>query len=200
MLRVRDIMTTDVFTVSPETTVREAMEMLGQRHVGGAPVVSGGKVVGVVSGTDLMAFAAALSGVPTERDAGDYFSGASIADEVETETEPGSEFFSELWDDAGTDVTERMTESGSPEWNALEEHDVSEVMTRSPLTTIASSANADAAADLMRQHGIHRVLVTEGDKLVGVVSALDIATAAADHQFTTRTYVFNAGDDFDRRA
>jgi len=42
MLRLRDIMTTDALTVSPETTVREAMELLARHHVSDAPVVSGG--------------------------------------------------------------------------------------------------------------------------------------------------------------
>ena len=68
MLRLRDIMTTDVLTVSPETSIREAMELLGRHHVSGAPVVSGLKLVGVVSANDLMTFASALPGAPTERD------------------------------------------------------------------------------------------------------------------------------------
>jgi predicted transcriptional regulator len=81
----------------------------------------------------------------------------------------------------------------------LEEHDVSELMTRTPLATLGPDASAEAAAELMRTNGIHRVLVTEGDKLVGIVSALDIATAAADHRFTNRRYVFNRDENFDRR-
>ena len=68
MLRLRDIMTTDVLTVTPEPSVREALELLGMRHVSGAPVVSGGTLLGVVTGTDLMNFVAALPGVPTERE------------------------------------------------------------------------------------------------------------------------------------
>jgi len=41
MLRLRDIMTTDALTVTPETTVREAMELLARHHVSDAPVVGG---------------------------------------------------------------------------------------------------------------------------------------------------------------
>ena len=67
MLRLRDIMTTDVLTVSPELTIRDAMALLSTRHVSGAPVVASGKVVGVLSGTDLLEFAAALPGVPSQR-------------------------------------------------------------------------------------------------------------------------------------
>ena len=193
MLRVRDIMTTDLVTVSPETTVREAMELLGRRHVGGAPVVSGSAVVGVVSSSDLLTFAASVSGVPTRRETSDDWSEPSLAEDVTRGNESTSAFFSEMWEDAGADVVERFDEVNGPEWNALEEHDVSEVMTHTPLTTISPDASAESAADLMRTRGIHRVLVTENDKLVGILTTLDIARAAADHRFVRRTYVFDSG-------
>ncbi len=203
MLPLRDIMTADVVTVTPETTLREAMELLAQRHLSGAPVLSGGKLVGVVSTTDLMAFVAGLSGVPTERDTNDDWGEwpeASIEQEVEQGSEPSSAFFSELWDDAGALVTERIANVAGPEWNVLEEHDVSEVMTCAPLSTLGPDASAGSAADLMRRKGIHRVLITHGDELLGIVSALDIVKAAADHRFTSRTYAFNRDREFDERS
>jgi signal-transduction protein with cAMP-binding, CBS, and nucleotidyltransferase domain len=79
----------------------------------------------------------------------------------------------------------------SPEWNALEEHDVAEVMTRMPLVTLAPDAEVSTAAALMSERGIHRILVTENDCLLGIVSALDIVAAAGRQQLTQRTYVFN---------
>ena len=109
---------------------------------------------------------------------------------------PASAFFSEMWDDAGADTSERMSSLAGPEWNVLEEHDVSEVMTRTPLVTLPPDADVELAAELMRRDGIHRVLVTEGETLVGIVSALDVAKAAADHRLTRRTYVFNRDGDF----
>lgn len=202
MLRVRDIMSTDVVTVGPQTTLREAMELLTQRHMSGAPVVSGEALVGVVTASDLMSFAAAIPGVPTEREVRDEWiewGEPSLADELEDEAAPSGAYFSELWDNAGADVSERLAEVGGPEWNSLEEHDVSEVMTRAPLTTIEPDAFAEDAAELMRRNAIHRVLVTEGDRIVGVVSSLDIARAAAEHRFQTRTYVFNPDPAFDER-
>lgn len=202
MLRVRDIMSTDVVTIEPQATVRDAMELLARRHVSGAPVVSGDVLVGVVSANDLMTFAAALPGVPTERDTHDDWAEwgePSIADEVESETEAPSAYFSDLWEDAGADVSERFADVSTPEWNALEEHDVSEVMTRAPFATLGPDATAQEAAELMRANAIHRVLVTEGDRLVGVVSSLDIARAAAERKLQTRTYVFNPGARFDDR-
>lgn len=56
MLRLRDIMTTDVATATPDLSLREAMEMLSSRHISGAPVTTGGKVVGIFSASDLLSF------------------------------------------------------------------------------------------------------------------------------------------------
>jgi len=193
MLRVREIMTTDVLTLGPETSIREAMEIFARRHVGGAPVVASGKLVGVVTANDLMACASALPGVPTIRDFVDGFDveeSTIVQDAPDDET--GSTFFSDFWEDAGADVVARETTLASPEWNALEEHDVSEAMTRAPLSTLAPESDARLAAAMMRDRRIHRILVTEGDRLVGIVSSLDVAKAVADRKLVDRTYVFNA--------
>jgi CBS domain-containing protein len=162
------------------------MELLSRHHVSGAPVVSGGILVGVVTGNDLMGFAAALSGIPTERESSDGWSDwpeVSVEEEVESQSAPPSAFFSDLWDDSGADMTERFANVGCPEWNALEEHDLSEIMTRMPLKTLAPDATAEEAAEIMQAQNIHRVLVVEHEKLVGIVSTLDIARAAAQHRF-----------------
>jgi CBS domain-containing protein len=202
MLRLRDIMTTDLVTVTPETTIREAMEQLAMHHLSGAPVISGGSLVGVVTTTDLMSFAAALPGVPVERDERDEWGeGAepTVDEQARSEADPSGAYFTALWDDAGADVVTRFDSVAGPEWNSLEEHDVSEVMTTMPLHTLGPDASADAAAEVMRAHGVHRVLVTDGTTLLGIVSALDIARAAAKRQFSSKTYVFNHDQDFRAR-
>ena len=53
MLCAKDIMTHEVFTLEPEATIREAMELLYANHLSGAPVTRGKKVVGVVSMSDV---------------------------------------------------------------------------------------------------------------------------------------------------
>lgn len=197
MRRLRDIMTTDLLTLSPDMNLREAMEELSRHHVSGAPVLSGGKLVGVVSTTDLLDFAATASGVPTERETSDAWDDASASlDEDEAPDEIASSFFVDMWDDAGADATSRATHADTPEWNVLEEHDVSEVMTRPPLVTMGPDEPVGAAALLMADKKIHRILVTEGSRLVGMVSALDVAREAATHPNEVRTYVFDRADDF----
>ena len=51
---VAEIMTTDVVTVSPETSLQSAIQILAEREISGLPVVDGtGDLVGVISETDL---------------------------------------------------------------------------------------------------------------------------------------------------
>ncbi len=57
-LRVRDIMTTDVFTLSRDETLQDAARALSNQRIGGAPVVDNGRIVGVVSKSDLLEVAA----------------------------------------------------------------------------------------------------------------------------------------------
>ncbi|HXP04709.1 MAG TPA: CBS domain-containing protein [Stellaceae bacterium] len=54
-MRAMDVMTTDVITVDPNTTVQDLAKLLAERGISGAPVVdSGGALVGVVSEGDLL--------------------------------------------------------------------------------------------------------------------------------------------------
>mgnify|MGYP001037253963 CR=1 FL=1 len=55
MLKVRDIMTRDVVTVTRETTVAELARIFAERHVSSLPVLdAGGALVGIVTETDLV--------------------------------------------------------------------------------------------------------------------------------------------------
>lgn len=55
MLKARDIMTKDVVTVHPQTTVRALAALLLERKISGVPVVDeAGKVLGVVTESDLI--------------------------------------------------------------------------------------------------------------------------------------------------
>jgi CBS domain-containing protein len=74
MQTVGTIMTKDVFTVQPEMSVRELAQHLSHRRISGAPVVDGqGNLVGVVSQTDLAAFAS--HSLPSERDPQAFYQG-----------------------------------------------------------------------------------------------------------------------------
>ncbi|GFK94206.1 Hypoxic response protein 1 [Fundidesulfovibrio magnetotacticus] len=54
-LRVRDVMSSDVACVPPDTPVSRVMELLLERGVKAVPVVEEGRVAGIVTGGDLLA-------------------------------------------------------------------------------------------------------------------------------------------------
>lgn len=56
MLTLRDIMITDVETAEPDMSLREAMNMLTESHIGGAPVTHAGKIMGIFSASDLLIY------------------------------------------------------------------------------------------------------------------------------------------------
>jgi CBS domain-containing protein len=161
-------------TVEPETTLREVAELLASRHVAGAPVLEGGEVVGVISASDLLEFAAS-----TPR-AGDESAWSEEDDPLAWE-EGGAAavaFYEEKWTGAAADVAGHL-ERLPPEGNAFEEHTAAEVMTRR-LVWIAPDATLREAAALMRRAGVHRLLVLDDGRLVGLVTATDVMDAVAE--------------------
>lgn len=53
-MKVRDLMTTDPITTTPETPLKEAARLMVRHKVSGLPVVAGGKVVGIVTEGDFL--------------------------------------------------------------------------------------------------------------------------------------------------
>ena len=173
MLSVRDLMSTDVVVVSPDLSIRDALELLTERHIGGAPVMTDGRVVGVVTAADLLAFEAGTAPAPVERE-------DQLEEELEDEeTVPPSAFFTDWWTDAGADVVERGRAVAEPEWDVLAEHTVTEAMSTSLLWVAPQEPVARAAA-LMGSREVHRLLVLERGRLVGILTTTDIARAVAD--------------------
>ncbi len=53
-MRVAEIMTANVFTVTPQTPTHECMALMSQKRIRHLPVVDNGKVIGMLSIRDLM--------------------------------------------------------------------------------------------------------------------------------------------------
>lgn len=188
MLRLQDIMTADVVTVSPDLSLRDAIDLLTGRHITGAPVVAGGKVIGVISLTDLAELAAGTPGLPVRH--AELPEWSELIDPFEyVDDEPPAAYFLQLWEDSAADVSERIASPESPEWNALEERTVGEAMNHRVIS-LPPETPVEKAADVMRRAQIHRLLVMRDAQLLGVVSTTDISRAVADHRLTNRIYVF----------
>ena len=197
MLRLEEIMTRELVSVSPELSVREAMELFVAEHLTGAPVIAQNKVLGVVSVTDLLAFAAAPPVIPEELEREAGWEEVEDAAQSQDSDDPAATWFGEPDLNAEADVAERFNDLAvpRPQGDRLAQHTVADVMTHN-VCSLPPTTRVDTAADFMRRAAIHRVLVMEHDKLLGIVTLKDIADAVADHRLTERTYVFGKPGKF----
>lgn len=54
-MKAKDIMTADVITIRPDTTVREVAKLMTEKHISGVPVVDAeGRLLGLLSQSDLL--------------------------------------------------------------------------------------------------------------------------------------------------
>lgn len=182
MVTLRELMSTDVFTVSPSDSLREVADLLTAEHISGAPVAEGSSVIGVISTTDILDFAVSLPGAPVRRESradwGEFEDSMGFG--IPDEDRAAAVYFTELWANAGADVLERFQETDRPEWDVLDEHTVSEAMSRG-LYALSPDTPVNEASRYLLEHDIHRVLVLEDDALVGVVTTSDLVRAIAEH-------------------
>lgn len=176
-IAVRDVMCKDVVTVEPETTLREAADILARGGYGGLPVVAGGQVVGVLSGRDLIDFSASARGRRSFREDVPDWSDRGAWD-AEEDGGPHGTFFLDLWRESGEDLVDRFADDAGTDEDVLDQHVVAEVMTRK-LVTVGPDTPVAGAADLMLETGVHRLLVVEEGRLLGVVTATDLLRVLA---------------------
>ena len=184
MLRLRDIMTTEVLTVSPDLPLRRAVELLVRHHLGGAPVTRGGALVGVLSGMDILGLQASPPPQPGER--GDGIEPVDLVDSLpEEENNEGAGSFWGYWADDAMDLAERLATSEPSAPDALDENTVDAAMTREVLSLPASASVQEGAA-FMTRHRIHRVIIEEGGKLVGIVTTSDVTRVVGERGVGSR--------------
>ena len=176
MTRLKDIMTREVVTVSPEASLRETIGILRAENVNGAPVVQAGQVIGVVSVSDILDFEVQTPVVPMEQQNQEPW-----PTEEETVSGDVPSYFSDGWYNLGIEVAERFSAEGPPDWDVLGDHVVGDVMTRG-LFALPPDTPLDQAGMYMTRRGIHRVLVMDGMRLLGIASASDFVRAVAEHR------------------
>jgi CBS domain-containing protein len=74
---IRDIMTKDVQTVNPESTIKDAAQLMKSNDFGSLPVCEGRKVVGMITDRDI-----AIRGVAEGRDPGSTRVGEVMTKEI----------------------------------------------------------------------------------------------------------------------
>jgi CBS domain-containing protein len=149
-LTARNLMRTDVVTISETATLAEIVQALLDNRITGMPVTDeAGQLVGVVSIRDVLDH---LSDNPAALSLRRGFYAAAPADDDEE------------WD---LDALEIPADDGTT---------ARDVMTADVYAVTAEADLRDVAA-MMVSHGIHRVLVTEGEDYVGLVAAMDVLEA-----------------------
>lgn len=153
MLKVKDIMTKDVVTVTPDTTVRDAATLLAQKGISGVPVVDGAKLVGIFSESDILR---SLSTVKKDiRMVYPSISPLGIAFQEEV---------------SQREMIEAYAEAGRKT--------VGDVMTKS-IVTVDPEATVNDAIRRMTDHSINRLPVLDKGVLVGIVTRGDIIRGLA---------------------
>lgn len=150
--QVRDIMSKDIVTVKPSTTMTDLQNRFANARFGALPVVDrDDKLRGIVSRTDVVR----------------KFS-------LEQSLAELAEFGFETVSDEADDATEAnaLDAISSAVGRRLSKMFASDVMI-SDVITIAPDADTHEAARLMVANRIHRLPVVEDGKLVGIVSAFD---------------------------
>lgn len=147
-MKVRDVMTRQVVTLSPEESIEQAARKLRENRISGAPVVEGERVVGIVSEADLMRL----------------FEGEMSINLVL----PSPLEIIEL----PIKMHRQLKEAAK----RLAARRVADIMTRGVIT-IDEEASIEEAARIMAKHGINRLPVLKEGKLVGIVTRADVIKA-----------------------
>jgi CBS domain-containing protein len=152
---VGDLMQRGVVTIAPDRPLAELDEVLLSHRILGAPVVDHGRLVGIVSRSDVVR---QLS--------------------VERSRIAASAFYLEPFDadDRSDEDYRRVIEAAA---SRIAQLHVRDVMIED-LVTVRPDATLQEIAQAMLDRRIHRVLVTEGGELRGIVSSLDLVGLFAE--------------------
>jgi CBS domain-containing protein len=148
-LTARDVMRSDVVTIDAGRPLGDLEEVLLRHRIQGAPVTEAGKLVGIVSRSDVVRQL-----------------------KLEEEKIAASAFYFEAFD-ADEHRAEDYARVMEATASRVAKLCVRDLMIRD-LVTVTPDAPLQQVAAVMFERRIHRVLVTEGDELRGIVSSLDL--------------------------
>ena len=148
----KDLMTTDIKTVEADWPIDRVAQFLIDHGISGAPVVEDGKLVGVISLTDLARHNSSSGESVSERPTAYY--------RHELEEQYSDEDLDNLHFTEGDETTARQVMT--PQVYDVNEH-----------------TSIQQVAQVMHRGGIHRVFVTEQDQIRGIITALDMLKVVA---------------------
>lgn len=158
-LRAIDLMTPHVKTVEPEMRLSDLEAFFTSQRVSGAPVVSGNRVLGVVSRSDVVRL-------------------VSSADR-QIRTEISFFYYLSPWEDEPRLPDLITHQSSTLLGRRLETLKVRDAMTYR-IVAVAPDASIEELCKEMAAHRVHRVLVVEEETLRGLVSSLDVVRAVSE--------------------
>lgn len=158
-LTAGDVMSPQVMSVGPDLGLPELERAFFDARVSGFPVVEDGRLVGIVSRSDVVR-QLCVEGTRAEELSGYYV-------EVSGFTHP----------------SESLEEIGRRVGARIEKLTVADVMIHD-LVTLGPEAPVSQVAALLLERGIHRVLICEGERLVGIVSSTDLVRLVAEQVLT----------------
>jgi CBS domain-containing protein len=171
---VKDVMKTDVVSVTPETPVRTLLKRLVSAQISGVPVVTEeGEIVGVVSTTDVVRLGAGEK----ELNAAELVWEPLVLPNEDYDEESTVPFFMDTVDFRYP--TQNQTDA-LPE-GVFDGYTVADIMTPAAFAVKPTDTVTDVAKFLL--HGrIHRALVVDGGQLKGIVTAFDLLKAFIDEE------------------
>jgi CBS domain-containing protein len=158
-LRAIDLMTTDIKIVEPEMGLIDLERFFTNERVSGAPVASGGRLIGVVSRSDVVRLLA--------------------REDEQVRLALSFYYYLSPWNKEAAVPDLISHESSTMLTRHLETLTVRDAMTSSILA-VPPDASIEEMCKEMTAHGVHRVLVVEGKTLRGLVSSLDVVRAVAE--------------------
>jgi len=148
-MKIKDVMNKDVIICAPDDTLGHIADLYKKNHISGIPVVDKGKVVGLVSETDLIK----LFKTP--------------------------EYSNDLWLPSPFEIIEIpirnlvKLEETKKFFENMKLRPVKEIMTGT-VHAISPDAGLEDASTMMVKYDVNRLPVIENGKLVGIVARSDI--------------------------
>ncbi len=154
-LTVRDVMQRDVLAVEGDWSIERLTGFLVSKNISGAPVIAGnGELIGVVSLTDIVRHENMPNARSTAHDPHDYY-------RYSLEYKIGREEIALYHIEHESSVR------------------VQDIMTPM-IYSVGENTRIQEVADTMIKGRIHRVFVTSGQRLTGIVTALDMLQVVRD--------------------